>query len=156
VLGRGSFGTVYRGVYRKSIPVAVKQIDIGRLSLSSAEKELKMYRFLAHPHVIRLYGHYAKNSDLYLVLELGHCNLRQLLESQRDERLPFRKALEYCIHISGAILFLHNQEITHLDIKSSNVIICSGDLAKITDLGSARKMEPTATQSTLGKTGRGR
>ena len=155
VLGRGSTGTVYLGQCRDSA-VAVKQIDISGLPPSATDKELKMYCQLTHPKVIRLFGHYTKNNDLFLVLELGCTNLRALLESQRAEKLLFSKALTFALHISDGLMYLHSQDIIHLDIKSSNVIVCNGNVAKITDLGSARKMITTTTQSTLGKNGRGR
>jgi serine/threonine protein kinase len=155
-LGKGSAGTVYRGFFRKSMLVAVKKIEVVGLSLAAATKELNMYHLLAHPKIIRLFGYYTKNSNLFLVLELGNSNLRQLLESYSSKRLELEKAIVFALHISEAVMFLHGRNIVHLDIKSSNVIICDGQVAKITDLGTARKLLTTATQSTLGKSGRGR
>jgi serine/threonine protein kinase len=155
-LGKGSSGTVFQGMYSNSIPVAVKKIDVGGLAISAAKKELKMFCCLTHPKIIKLFGYYTKNKNLFLVLELGTWSLRQLLESQSADRLVFGYALIFALHISEAIMFLHGQDIIHLDIKSSNVIICNDNVAKITDLGTARKMITTTTQSTLGKTGRGR
>ncbi len=151
-LGKGSAGVVYQGRYCNSMPVAVKKVD----KCVVAERELKMYRLLTHPNVIRLIGHYTKKNYLFLVLELGSCNLRQFLESRSADRLEFCKALVFALQISEAISFLHGQDIIHLDIKSSNIIICNG-IAKISDLGTARMMIATNTQSiTLGRTGRGR
>ena len=115
-----------------------------------------MYHLLAHPKIIRLFGYYNKGSNLFLVLELGNSNLRQLLESYSSQKLPLEKAIVFALHLSEAVMFLHGRNIVHLDIKSSNVIICDGEVAKITDLGTARKLLATATQSTLGKSGRGR
>ncbi len=150
-LGRGLTSIVYQGQYSNSA-VAVKEID----SATVKSNELKMYCRLAHPKVIRLFGHYKKNSTLWLVLELGRKSLRELLESHHAEKLLFNKALTFALHISEGIRYLHREGIIHLDIKSPNVIICENDIAKITDFGSARKMEPTSTQSTLGNAARGR
>ena len=154
-LGQGSMGTVYRGKYRNS-NVAIKRINVGGLPVAATPKELKMYCLVTHPTVVRIFGYYMKNSNLFLVLELGSLNLRSLLESHSADRLPFNEALPLALHISNGIMYLHSQDIIHLDIKSSNVIICDGNVAKIADLGSARKMISTATQSTLGKSGCGR
>jgi serine/threonine protein kinase len=154
-LGKGSMGTVYSGQYLNSA-VAVKKIDVSGLPIAAAAKELKMYSLLTHPKVIKLFGHYTNKSYLYLVLELGGNNLRALLEAHSATRLSFSITLTFALHISEGVMYLHGQDIIHLDIKSSNVIICNGNIAKITDLGSARKMITTSTQSTIGKAGRGR
>ncbi len=154
-LGKGSAGTVFQGLYSSLIPVAVKKMDVGGMAMTAAQKELKMFCYLTHPKVIKFFGYYIKKNSIYLVIELGTCSLQQLLESQIAGRLDFGKALIFALHIAEAIMFLHGQDIIHLDIKSSNVIICDG-IAKITDLGTARKMMTTTTQSTLGRTGRGR
>ena len=157
-IGIGSMGTVFRGKYQTTIPVAVKKIRPGLPDISGVEKELKMYGLLQHPKIIRLYGYYSKNSRLHLpvVLELGRQDLRSYLESQPGDGLPFSKALAFSQDIAEGLAFLHGKDIIHLDIKSSNVILCEGDVMKITDFGTARKMIGTATQSTLGKSGRGR
>ncbi len=154
-LGQGSSGTVYRGQYCET-SVALKKINVSGLPVDSVAKELKMYCLLKHPSIIRIFGHYTKNSNLFLVLELGSKSLREILESQGAGKLAFSQALTYALQISEGIMYLHSQDIIHLDIKSSNVIICNGNIAKVTDFGSARKMITTTTQSTLGKAGRGR
>ncbi len=115
-----------------------------------------MYGMLKHPKIIRLYGYYSKNSRLHLVLELGRQDLRSYLNEQTGEGLPFSKAVAFSQDIAEGLTFLHGKDIIHLDIKSSNVIMCQGDVVKITDFGTARKMIGTDTQSTLGKSGRGR
>jgi serine/threonine protein kinase len=148
-------GVVYRGQYRGA-KVAVKKINVSGLPVAATTKELKMYCLLSHPNIVRIFGHYTKNPYLFLVLEFGSKNLRLLLESRSADRLPFSEALPLALHISNGIMYLHSQDIIHLDIKSSNVIICDGDVAKIADFGSARKVITTNTQSTLGKAGRGR
>lgn len=148
-------GTVYKGKYFNS-NVAVKKIDLGGLSVAATEKELKMYYRLTHPKIIRLFGYYTTKTKLFLVLELGSQNLRMHLESHSANRLPYSKAVTFALHISEGIMYLHSCDIIHLDMKSSNVIVFENNVAKITDFGSARKMITTTTQSTLGKTGRGR
>jgi serine/threonine protein kinase len=154
-LGQGSMGVVYRGQYR-SANVAVKKINVSGLPVAATAKELKMYCLLSHPNIVRIFGHYTKKPYLFLVLELGSKNLRAFLESRSADRLSFSEALPLALHISNGIMYLHSQDIIHLDIKSSNVIICDGNVAKIADLGSARKMITTTTQSTLGQSGCGR
>ena len=115
-----------------------------------------MYSILKHPKIISLIGYYSKGKRLHLVLELGSQDLRSYLETQTDASLPFTKALAFSLDIAEGIAFLHGKDIIHLDLKSSNAIVCNGDVVKITDFGTARKMIATSTQSTLGKSGRGR
>jgi serine/threonine protein kinase len=157
-IGKGSIGTVYSGRYQGTIPVAVKKVDAGGLDSSGIAKELKMFSLLQHPKVIRFYGHFTKRNQLYLAVELGHKDLRSYLVCQA-QGIPFRKVMTFSLDIAESIAFLHSKDIIHLDIKSSNVIVCDGgtrETLKITDFGTSRKMIGTTTQSTLGKSGRGR
>ncbi len=155
-IGSGSMGTVWRGTHQDAIPVAIKKLRSGLPDISGLEKELKMFGLLKHPKIIRLYGYYSKNSRLHLVLELGSQDLRSYLESQTGDGLPFSKAVAFSQDLAEGLAFLHGKDIIHLDIKSSNAILCNGDVMKITDFGTAWKMIGTATQSTMGKSGRGR
>jgi serine/threonine protein kinase len=134
----------------------LKKLNVSGPSNAPA-RELKMLCQLSHPNIIRIFGQYTRrNNNLFLVLELGIQSLRDFLVSQSPGRLPFSQALTFALHVSQGIMHLHSQDVIHLDIKSPNVIICDGGVAKITDFGSARKMITSTTQSTLGKAGCGR
>ncbi|ERF69866.1 hypothetical protein EPUS_05408 [Endocarpon pusillum Z07020] len=54
---------------------------------------------------------------------------------------PLSQKLQYCYDIAKALSFLHDRGVVHCDVKAENVLICvtsaSGDIAKLSDFGSA-------------------
>ncbi len=149
----------------KTTGVAVKRLHaIPDSELQVFMKELKMCLRLRHPHIVIFYGHYfstkmrRRQPVLNLVMELGDTDLHYYLKNQSDtSKLPldWAKALQFSLGIAKALAYLHGREIVHLDLKSPNVLLC-GEVVKICDFGSARNLNPSSTQSTIGKGPRGR
>lgn len=51
ILGKGCYGTVFEGVWRKK-PVAIKQISLSHIA--SREREEEALKKLDHPNIIKL------------------------------------------------------------------------------------------------------
>ena len=49
MIGRGEFGDVYRGLWKKA-EVAVKKFSIH--GLDEFQKEIKLYQSIRHPHIV--------------------------------------------------------------------------------------------------------
>ena len=77
-IGRGSFGVVYRGIWRSKV-VAVKKIN------TAAEQkalmiEVRQLSRVSHPNIIKLYGASTKK-PICLVMELAEASLFDGIES---------------------------------------------------------------------------
>ena len=53
LIGTGGFGTVHRGTLRGS-EVAIKKVQIDRLTPKRADREFDVMRMLDHPNVLKL------------------------------------------------------------------------------------------------------
>lgn len=146
-LGQGAQGKVASALDT----ISGRQIAIKKLSrpfqnvthAKRAHREIILMRAVRHKNIIRLYDIFSpqKNidefEDVYLVMELMHANLCQVVQMDLDhERLSYLLYQLFC-----AIKHLHSAGILHRDLKPSNVVVKSDCTLKLLDFGLARRVE---------------
>ncbi|MFS7902752.1 putative dual-specificity kinase TKL-Pl-4 family [Helianthus anomalus] len=162
VIGRGSYGVVYKGSYHGQT-VAVKVLDFGKgvtTSLKECMKndfreEASLWQKLDHPNVTKMIGatmsmktnsgHKNKNkiskteSDLCIVSEyVTGGSLRSYLCKNRDKKLPIKVVCQFALDIAKGLSYLHSKKIIHLDVKPENILIDSQNKKlKLADFGEA-------------------
>ncbi|MEQ2230043.1 Serine/threonine-protein kinase 4 [Ilyodon furcidens] len=68
-LGEGSYGCVFKANHKETGEiVAIKQVPV-ESDLQEIIKEISIMQQCNSPHVVRYYGSYFKNSDLWIVME---------------------------------------------------------------------------------------
>ncbi|CAF1405672.1 unnamed protein product [Adineta ricciae] len=143
-LGRGSFGTVYKGRWKYQI-VAIKQLHLNRLSRQEKKsfvKEIKIMSSLGkHRNLVDLHGYTLE--PLCLIMEyvqlgslsylLHYCEDPQIEAKITDGRIKKKIILGIVL----GMIQLHKVEIVHGDLKPQNILITEDYTAKITDFGFA-------------------
>lgn len=148
IIGRGGMATVYRGVDTVlNRPVAVKLFDRQGASdedLERYEAETLMLASLNHPCLVTLLDCGSQSVDgrpcAYLVMEL--VNGPDLAGSITRGPLPLEQVAQIGSDLAGALEYVHERGIAHLDVKPANVLLVprSGgraSRAKLTDFGIA-------------------
>jgi serine/threonine protein kinase len=69
----------------------------------------------------------------YIIFEIAHGDVRK--QANYLNRFEVTWSLRTMHHVAVGIKQLHGQEISHQDIKPSNILITKGDVRKIGDLG---------------------
>uniref|UniRef100_A0A8C0DRI5 non-specific serine/threonine protein kinase n=1 Tax=Balaenoptera musculus TaxID=9771 RepID=A0A8C0DRI5_BALMU len=68
-LGEGSYGSVYKAIHKETGQiVAIKQVPV-ESDLQEIIKEISIMQQCDSPHVVKYYGSYFKNTDLWIVME---------------------------------------------------------------------------------------
>ncbi|MBN3315298.1 STK3 kinase, partial [Atractosteus spatula] len=68
-LGEGSYGSVYKAIHKESGQVvAIKQVPV-ESDLQEIIKEISIMQQCDSPYVVKYYGSYFKNTDLWIVME---------------------------------------------------------------------------------------
>lgn len=128
VIGKGSFGVVYKGKYTmpKEIDVAIKVIErVGK-------KEFEILKETRGTHVVKIYSITEGEDDKYIII-MELC--QKTLSFKQFKKYSLRYRFNICCQMIDAIYELHVQNIQHMDIKPSNFLICESNVVKITDFG---------------------
>ena len=150
-LGRGGFGDVYEGNWKKGggMMVAVK---VTRSSGSAAlPQEIQVWGSLPHHrNIIALIGVAFGKHVNYIVTELAiNGSLYDLLHIKKN--MPsVNQSLSWASDIAHGMKHLHDHNIIHRDLKSANVLLTDGWVAKLCDFGTARELTHTTTTEHAG------
>lgn len=141
LLGKGSYGAVYRGILKDGTEVAIKALNNPKDS-GFKEEVLVLSKF-RHPNLVILMGFSRNNKDRYLLYELlpGGDLCARL---QRDAAFDWKKRLACCLDASLGLSHLHNAtpKVFHRDIKTQNILLDRNGTAKMADFGLALLAQP--------------
>lgn len=138
-LGKGKFGRVYLAKEKSSSFIcALKVLHKSELQHGGVERqvrrEIEIQSNLAHPNILRLYGHFHDAKRIFLILEFaGKGELYKHL--RKAQRFPEWKAAVYIAQMASALRYLHKKHVIHRDIKPENILVGIHDEIKLSDFG---------------------
>ncbi|WVZ55252.1 hypothetical protein U9M48_005937 [Paspalum notatum var. saurae] len=158
LIGVGGFGNVYRGALRDGTRVAVKRATrASKQGLPEFTTEIVVLSRIRHRHLVSLIGYCNEQAEMILVYEyMEKGTLRSHLyggspgsgsEAQQEEQetqapaLSWKQRLEICIGAARGLHYLHtgySENIIHRDVKSTNILLGEGFIAKVADFGLSR------------------
>ncbi|CAI5517747.1 unnamed protein product [Closterium sp. Naga37s-1] len=155
-LGRGGFGTGYRGKLADGSPVLVMKLnpDNTRQAAEKFTREVTILTRADHPHLVKLLGYNPEaRCIVYESLPGGSLEDRLLTEGGR-KTMKQKHRLRIAAEASEALLFLHHLEppILHQDVKPGNVMLNEDLSCKVGGVGLA-KFLPANDSSIWGTVG---
>ncbi|KAJ0637100.1 putative protein kinase RLK-Pelle-DLSV family [Helianthus annuus] len=151
-LGRGGFGSVYKGKLTEGDQIAVKRLalDSGQGDLEFKNEVLLMAK-LQHRNLVRLLGFSIQGSERLLIYEfMPNASLDQFIfDPTKRTILDWEKRYNIIKGIAKGLLYLHEDSrlrIIHRDMKASNVLLDAQMTPKIADFGMARLFKTEETQ----------
>jgi len=120
--------------------------DRRRKSVLTRERAAQQFRMeaqvlytLRHPNLPGVTEYFEAGDNRYLVMDLieGE-DLDRKLELNNDRPLPLRQCLDWIHRYGVALEYCHELNVTHRDVKPSNIIITREGRAVLVDFGIAK------------------
>ena len=141
-LGRGGFGAVYRTVLKDGRSVAIKKLTVSSLvkSQDDFEREVKKLGKARHSNLVTLEGYYWTSSLQLLIYEFvsGGNLYKRLHEGSGGDYLSWNEMFNTILGTAKSLAYLHQMNIIHYNLKSSNILIDGLGEPKVADYGLAR------------------
>jgi hypothetical protein len=152
VLGKGSFGLVYKGyVSEANKTIAVKRLE---KVVEEGEREFRAEMTAIgrthHKNLVQLLGFCIEGSRKLLVYEyMSNGSLADFLFKAKKRPL-WKERVRIALEVARGVFYLHQEcevHIIHCNLKPQNILMDDTWTAKISDFGLARLSVPSQTRN---------
>ncbi|RKP13854.1 kinase-like domain-containing protein, partial [Piptocephalis cylindrospora] len=145
-IGKGQYGTVYKAFNLETGEVvAVKRMNIDAQEedeIESLMKEVELLKHLSHPNIVRYEGFVKCEGHLNIILEYME-NGSLLTTLRAFGVLSERLAASYVLGILEGLIYLHDREVVHCDLKAANLLTTKDGNVKLSDFGVSLNLKLT-------------
>ena len=138
-IGSGTFSKVKLGINRiTNQKVAIKLLDKSKIiekdDLERIIREMKIYREISHPNVIKVYEMLDTNKFYMIIMEYYERGelFNYIVE---HEKLTEEETAFFFYQLINGIEYIHNKGIAHRDLKPENLLLDKDKKLKIIDFG---------------------
>ena len=142
-LGEGAYGCVFKAIYKEAGQVvAIKQVPV-ESDLQEIIKEIAIMQQCDSPYVVKYYGSYFKNTDLWIVMEYcGAGSVSDIIRLRRKTLTEEEIATVAKDTLKG-LEYLHFMRKIHRDVKAGNILLNTDGHSKLADFGVAGQLTDT-------------
>ena len=160
-LGRGAMGVTYKAFdINLHCPVTLKVISEKYVGDESARlrflREARAAASVRHPNVASVFHLGRTGEGYFYAMEFVEGETLEKL-IKRSGRLEVKLALEIATQVAAGLAAVHEQHLVHRDIKPTNIMVRlkeeGGVTAKIIDLGLAKTVDESASESGISSRG---
>ncbi|GMH05625.1 hypothetical protein Nepgr_007465 [Nepenthes gracilis] len=148
LIGRGSFGDVYKGFDKElNKVVAIKVIDLEESEdeIEDIQREISVLSACRSPYITEYYGSYLNQTKLWIIMEyMAGGSVADLLQSGPPlDEMSIACILRDLLH---AIDYLHSEGKIHRDIKAANILLAENGDVKVADFGVSAQLTKTISR----------
>ncbi|XP_047332004.1 putative receptor protein kinase ZmPK1 [Impatiens glandulifera] len=144
-IGKGGFGTVYKGVLDNGRVVAVKRLEGVVQGEAEFWAEVSIIGKLNHRNLVKLWGFCVDDDQKLLVYEyMENGSLDRFLFSNLSTSLGFDKRYNIALGTAKALSYIHEEcleWVLHCDVKPQNILLDDQLEAKVADFGMSKLLK---------------
>lgn len=159
LLGRGSSGSVFKGILTDGTPVAVKRIEGEERGEKEFKSEVAAIASVQHVNLVRLLGYCCvPTGPRFLVYEFAPNGSldKWIFPRKEKEEISLREKIQHtggclewglrvgvAIDVAKALSYLHHDcrsRILHLDVKPQNILLDENYRGLVSDFGLSKLM----------------
>ncbi len=151
IIGSGGFSYVYKALNKKlGYYVAIKEINKKKYKEKTKLifKESEIMEKMNLENSISLKETFENNQFYYIIMDLCICNLEEYLKI-REECLSIYEIFEVLNQLNNTFKLLNKENIIHMDLKPSNILLSIDKIDKIkfklSDYGSSKDLKNVNT-----------
>jgi serine/threonine protein kinase len=139
IIGEGFNAECYMGVHDETgESVCVKRIKKTDKNVEETLNEIAILKQIDHPYIVKFIDSIETQTHFFIIQEL--CNGRELLDVINDSDFISEYSIKKIFHqLMQAVEYLHENDISHGDIKPENVLCDHHFNIKLIDFGFANQ-----------------
>ncbi|CAK58552.1 unnamed protein product (macronuclear) [Paramecium tetraurelia] len=141
LIGKGAYGTVYKGISNDGLPVAIKVIDRRMINQTNTQQllnEIRSMKQLNHKNIVKFLDFYETQNNFYIISEF--CNGGDLRDIIKRGKLDSKSVVNILKQILNGYHQLYQNSLIHRDLKPANILLHQG-ITKLADFGFAKKID---------------
>ncbi|KIL54139.1 hypothetical protein M378DRAFT_174425 [Amanita muscaria Koide BX008] len=141
----GGLAFVYKSSYHGA-QVALKRVRSCKLDKAFLQEALT-WRTLSHKYILPFIGIFVESSQSFFSLVAPFMENGTLRDWRRNMTPSIPEIKKRIQEVAEGLVYLHTEGIVHGDLKGSNVLLDSEFHVKISDFGSTKHTDSTATKT---------
>ncbi|KAG8062257.1 hypothetical protein GUJ93_ZPchr0003g17339, partial [Zizania palustris] len=123
---------------------AIKEVSLldqgsnAQQSILALEQEIALLSQIEHENIVQYYGTDKEESKLYIFIEL--VTQGPLSSLYQKYKLQDSQVSAYTRQILNGLVYLHERNVVHRDIKCANILVHANGSVKLADFGLAKEM----------------
>ncbi len=153
LLGKGGFGSVWKGMTPDGEPVAIKVLNPDVIENERAVRkffhEAIILSKMDHPNICRFFDFFPYEGNYAIVMDfVKGVELKEIIEKHAGP-LPMEQARHIAAQALDAFHYAHMKDVLHRDIKPENISVDDEGTAKVMDFGIAKLSTSESQQTSL-------
>eukprot|EP01133_Synstelium_polycarpum_P010587 gene10587-12319_t len=147
-LGDGAYGSVFKGTHKDlGFTLAIKVIELKESEAAALQNEINILKNCKSTNVVSYFGSLQNENKIWILMDFCSVgSIRDIIES--TEKTLNESQISFVVkNTLKGLIYLHEQNIIHRDVKAANILLNEQSEVKIADFGVSEKLNGAFDQS---------